>query len=80
VRGFVGFCLAERQHSAKKVEESRSFSTGVTSQAALSGDQPLAAVRITGWELLVVGPEGLPKRGEVSVLDSVILPPLSLSL
>lgn len=33
----MGFCLAERQHSAKKVEESRSFSTGVTSQAAQRG-------------------------------------------
>lgn len=76
----MGFCLAERQHSAKKVEESRSFSTGVTSQAALGGDQPLAAAGMTGWELLVVGPKGLPKHGEVSMSDSIILPSLPLSL
>lgn len=67
----MGFRLAERQHSAKKVEESRSFSTGATSQAALGGDQP---------EPPPAGPKGLPEHGEVSVLDGVILPSLSRSL
>lgn len=58
------------------MEESRSFSTGVTSQAALSRDQLLATVRIAGWEPPIAGPKGLPKHWEVSVLDSVILPSL----
>lgn len=68
----MGFRLAERRRSAKKVAESRSFSRGVSSRAALSGDQPL--------EPPIAGLRGLPECGEVSAWEVRFSTPLLVPL
>lgn len=62
--GFTGVCPAEKQRSAKKVEESRSLSRGESSRAVLSGARPLAAVGLGAADR---GVNGLPRRGGLHV-------------